>query len=258
MNIFTEGTKRRDEFIAECTADPSRFEKSLKKTKIVNFVTNNMAQMDKSKTVGEVVNVKGTRDLFGRLLFLAVTNNISIEKILEYPLLPQPSCFCHPDGAMYQSDKSVVFTHITGNNNFTPPEGVRTVIVDGMFLVRSTMNQHCQTFAAFARILLLKALKLTENRVDLCFDVYESPSVKDIKRRDRGNEDTEREFIFGPRQKFPSDFESLLKISEFKKEFLKFVLKEYEDPTYIHILGEKVFEVCFERVRRSDVYSYTW
>ena len=63
LNIFTEGTKRRDEFIAECTADPSRFEKSLKKTKIVNFVTNNMAQMN--KTAAEVVDVRGTRDLFG-------------------------------------------------------------------------------------------------------------------------------------------------------------------------------------------------
>ena len=94
----------------------------------------------------------------------------------------------------------------------------------------------------------MKALKLTENHVDLCFDVYESPSVKDIKRRDRGNEDTEREFIFGPRQKFPSDFESLLKISEFKEEFLKFLLKEYEDPTYIHILGEKVFYCSIDNI----------
>ena len=107
LNIFTKGIERRDEFINECNGNPNRFEKPIKKTKIVNFATLNMAKTNKSKTVAEVVSVKGTRDLFGHLLFLAATHNISIEKILEYPLLPQPPCFCHPDGAMYQSDNQL-------------------------------------------------------------------------------------------------------------------------------------------------------
>ena len=87
-----------------------------------------------------------------------------------------------------------------------------------MFMVQNTTNQHCQTFAAFARTMLMKALKLTDYRADMRFDVYESPSIKHIKRKDRGNEGTERVFTFGPRQKFPTDVESLLQISEFKKD----------------------------------------
>ena len=183
----------------------------------------------------DVVSVKGTCDLFGRLLFLAATH-ISIEKILEYPLLPEPPCFCHPDGAMYQSFKSAVFNHLTEDITTNPPTGVHTIIVAGMFMVKNTTNQHCQTFAVFARTMLMKALKLTNYRADMCFNVYESPSFKDIKRKDRGNEETERVFTFGPQQKFPADVESLLQISEFKKEFLKYFLKEYEDPGYVHIL----------------------
>ena len=46
---------------------------------------------------------------------------------------------------------------------------------------------------------------------------------------------------FGPRQKLPTDIKELLKISEFKKELLKFLKSEYQDPIYARILGEKIF-----------------
>ena len=48
----------------------------------------------------------------------------------------------------------------------------------------------------------MKVLKLARHFIDLCFHVYDSPSIKDDKR---GNEQTERHFTFGPRKKFPDD-----------------------------------------------------
>ena len=149
--------------------------------------------------MAEVVGIKGTRDLFGRLLFLAVTRNISIEKVFEFPLLPELPCFSHPDGAMCQSDKSTVFDYIIQNFITTSPNSTQAVVSDGMFIVKNIINQLCPTFASFARTMLMKVLKLTKHRADLCFDVYESPSIKDTKRKDPGNEETERNFIFGPR-----------------------------------------------------------
>ena len=76
-------------------------------------------------------------------------------------------------------------------------------------------------FASVLRTMLMKVLKC---QVDLCFDVYESPSTKDIKRRDQGSEKIKQNFTFGLRQKFPSGTDDLLQISEFKKKFLKFAL----------------------------------
>ena len=67
------------------------------------------------------------------------------------------------------------------------------------------------------------------------------PSIKDIKSESRGDENTEKQFPFGPRQRIPSDFNELLKISSFKRQFLRFLYKEYEDPVYGAILGKKVF-----------------
>ena len=49
-------------------------------------------------------------------------------------------------------------------------------------------------FTGFARSVLLMLLKLTKHRVYLCFDMYESLSIKDIKRESLGHEKTEKTF----------------------------------------------------------------
>ena len=77
LNIFTKGIERRDEFINECNGDPNRFEKPIKKTKIINFATFNMAKTNKSKTVTVTVTVVvSVKDLFGCLLQLKKYLNI--------------------------------------------------------------------------------------------------------------------------------------------------------------------------------------
>ena len=62
-----------------------------------------------SRKVAEIAGVKGTRDLFRRLLYLSITHDIDLAKVLQYPFLPEPACFAHPDGTMRQSDKAKVF-----------------------------------------------------------------------------------------------------------------------------------------------------
>ena len=84
-------------------------------------------------------------------------------------------------------------------------------------------------------------MKLTKRRADLCFDVQESSSIKDFKHESKGRENTDKHFTFGPRQRVPYDFNELLKISSFKRQLLRFLNKDYEDPVYGVILGKKVF-----------------
>ena len=80
-----------------------------------------------------------------------------------------------------------------------------------------------------ARRILVKVLNLTNIRANLCFDIYEKPSIKDVKRKDRGDIETECEFYIGRRLKIPRNFDELLKISSFKSSFLDFLMKEYEN-----------------------------
>ena len=82
-------------------------------------------------------------------------------------------------------------------------------------------------------------MKLSKHRVDVCFDLYESPSIKNVKHESRGDENTEKHFTFGPCQS--SYLNELLKISSFKRYLLRFLYKEYEDSVYGAIIGKKVF-----------------
>ena len=66
-------------------------------------------------------------------------------------------------------------------------------------------------------------MKLTSYRANIYFDIYESPSIKYVKRTDRGDEDT------GPL------------FSSFKREILQFLYKEIQNINYTPIIANKVF-----------------
>ena len=117
------------------------------------------------------------------------------------------------------------------------PGHVNVVIADGMFLIQTSLKVKTPTFTVFTRSVLLKVLKFTKHRVDLCLDVYESLSIKDIKRKSKEDENTEEHFTFGHPQWIPSVFNEMLKISCFKCQLLRFLYKEYEDPVYGAISG---------------------
>ena len=118
--------------------------------------------------------------------------------------------------------KASVLRLIKESVNSSIPGDVNVDIADGTFIIQTSVKDKTPTFAEFAKSVSLRVLKLTKHRVYLCFDVYESPSVKDIKHESRGDENTEKHFTYGPLQIIPSDFNELLKISSFKRQFLRF------------------------------------
>lgn len=59
------------------------------------------------------------------------------------------------------------------------------VIICSWLRIHSLLQRH-PNFAAFARTMLLKILKMTKQRIDFCFNVFDSPSIREIKRKDRG------------------------------------------------------------------------
>ena len=108
-----------------------------------------------------------------------------------------------------------------------------------MFILNLSTQNLTKIYSALARRILVKVLNLTNIRADLCFDIYESPSIKDVKRKDCEDIETERELYIGPRLKIPCNFNELLKISSFKSSFLDFLMKEYENIEYATTMGEK-------------------
>ena len=182
LTSVNEGVNVRDKFIEECQNNPQRFEEAITKQKISNFATESLKKKNKSNQVAIISNVKGTRDLFGRLLYLALRSLIDLN-VSQYPLLPEPPCFTHPDGSLRENKKSTVFHFLKDKVKTESPSDVHPFIADGIFIVRSSNNLKNATFSSFARSILTKLLKCTKYRLNLCFDVYESPSIKDVKKK---------------------------------------------------------------------------
>ena len=94
--------KRKKSFINECAENETRFSKPIKKTKKSKFC---QLQFSEEK---ETAKIRGT-DIFGTLLYLAVPNGINLKIIFNYPILPKPSCFIHPDITVQSTNKAVIY-----------------------------------------------------------------------------------------------------------------------------------------------------
>ena len=57
----------------------------------------------------KIKELKGTRDLFGRLLCLSTVKNIDLKMALAYPLTPVPMTLAHIDGPKVTTDKAKLF-----------------------------------------------------------------------------------------------------------------------------------------------------
>ena len=71
--------------------------------------TENLLKKDKSKQVKEIVNVRGTRDMF------------SLNTVFHYPILPEPPYFAHPDGSLREGKKVSMLYLMKGSiNSYIP------------------------------------------------------------------------------------------------------------------------------------------
>ena len=90
LNLFHLGNEWKNEFLEQCLKDPDRFEKPLRRRKVNNFASAAV----KIKLYGKqekIVELKTTRDLLGRLVYLAYTRKIELETVFPFPLTPVPS-----------------------------------------------------------------------------------------------------------------------------------------------------------------------
>ena len=91
-----------------------------------------------------------------------------------------------------------------------------------MFILNSNTRNLPNTYSALARRVTVKVLNFINIHEDLYFYIYKNPSIKDVKRKDCGETEPEREFCVRPRLKILINFSELLRISNFKSSFLNF------------------------------------
>ena len=151
---------------------------------------------------------KQSQDLKANIIYILYTGSDS------------SNCYSRKSHLIYSSAADAVYA--CSGERLIPGkhlENVNTVIGYGMFLVISSLKEKSSTFASFCRHILIKLLKLTNYRLDLCFDICKSPSIKDIQRKSRCDRDLENIYNVGPRQTLSADFAEPLNTSDFKTVF---------------------------------------
>ena len=71
--MFEEGNSKRNTFVEQCQKRGDKFEEPIKKSKLLNFAIETFSKKNKSTQSSKIQQAKGKRDIFGRLLLLAIT-----------------------------------------------------------------------------------------------------------------------------------------------------------------------------------------
>ena len=251
LTLQEKGSEWHQQFVTECKEDARRFERPIKRRKVKNFA-NDAVKVKVPAKDKKLKEVKCTRDLFGRLLYLALTKGFDLGMVLSYPLLPVPLSLCQITGDMNKTTKSKLMEvfEAMGTHNNEPPT-VDIYLIDAMFFIR-TLPSLPLTFGGVARLILQQACTNAQE-VHLVCDTYpDGPSIKDQEHDSRG-ESMSCYKINGPLQRRPADFGNALRSKEFKRELLSFLKDEWLNPAYASILEGHSFYFATE----SNCYLYT-
>ena len=141
LDVASIGKKAREKFIAECIADPERFEKSLKKVKLSTFANEGVVKAVKGATK-RLYEVKMERDLFGQIFMYSLQNKIDMGELLKYPLNPVPLTLSlsHIDGSMLKSPKAALLREIESRIVSAAPTRIDSVIIDVFFFLHLKQN----------------------------------------------------------------------------------------------------------------------
>ncbi|KAK9876448.1 hypothetical protein WA026_012761 [Henosepilachna vigintioctopunctata] len=83
-------------------------------------------------------------------------------------------------------------------------------------------------------------------RVDIVFDQYVSPSIKDYERNLRKEENSIDFNINGPMQVRPTDFNKELKNIKFKQALVTFLIEHWHDPEMVPFIGQTIINLNYD------------
>nr|CAH7741160.1 unnamed protein product [Callosobruchus chinensis] len=221
LNVEKMGNGQRENFIRQCAEGDKRFEKPIKKNKVLNF-TDNM-QKKKMSVSGKVMELRMQRDLLGQFLCILLRKSLDIDTILTYLLTPVPLSMCHIDGSICKTNKAALLKVLEQQIEPHTPEHTNIKVFDGFFMLHLTREVPV-TYGNISTEILNMFCSNDAEVIVIAFDRYISPSIKDNKHSLRGMQVTQFH-IEGPDQIRSSDFSNDLKNAHFKEALVNFIIK---------------------------------
>ncbi|KMQ83659.1 fibropellin-1-like protein [Lasius niger] len=130
------------------------------------------------------------------------------------------------------------------------PTSKDVVLLDGFFILH-LIKEVPQTFGKISTKILQIVTNFGSNRMDIVFDRYFSPSIKNYKRDLRNNTDIPYN-ISGPDQSRPHDFTKELRNNYFKEALVKFLIEDWASDKKAPFIGDKVIHLNFNLCYRFE------
>lgn len=181
--------------------------------------------------------------------FQVLDHQIDILKILSFPITPIPLALCRLDGGFCKTDKSVLVKCLEPNIDQEPPNSANVFLIDGFFILHS-MKEIPKMFGGISKKFLQMVLKYPTRRIDIIFDQYLYPSIKDSERHEASLIDYT---ISGPEQVRPSNFAKELNNTKFKEALVDFFEKHWCSEEIKSFLGNRKIHLNFRNYQSYQV-----
>ena len=208
------------------------------------------AKVKKKSTDGKVIEMKMERNLFSKLLCVALEKKIDLKEILRYPLTPVPLSLCHFDGILRTTQKSKLLKHLDELVVSLAPPYIDCYIIDGNFFLHLLVDLPITFGKISHHIFYLLCNSSNSSRIDIVFDRYVTPSIKNYKRNTRSNGESNSPYVIsGPQQRRPNNFMKALRNDHFKTALISYLVESWNDDALANILVSRIlFVTCEEKM----------
>ena len=196
------------------------------------------------------------------MVVFASKSDLSLQEVLNYPITCYPLSISHSDGTGLKTDKSKLMARLESyQDGFQdrPLPATEHVLIDGGLILHSHLSSlgYISSYESLARSLLGQVCRNNAQTVHVLFDKYRECSLKSNERDARGS--VHKKFVITGSEQSPKlGCQKLLRIPSFKEELAKFLLKEWQNNNYVHILGAKTLFVshggeCLKYKAESEI-----
>ena len=161
---------------------------------------------------------------------------------------------------MHHTDKSKIFHALEAKvEEDGAPQDAGCTIIDGCFMLRTMNPSQPGTYGALSRNIMSTVLQSKGSRVDVTFDTYETPSIKDSERGRRGSVSRNVSIVIsGPQQRRDGSFAKQLDSEGFKRALPSFLVDDWQRPEYAPLIGNRelyvgVRETCYRFSVRDGI-----
>lgn len=256
LSARTKGDAAYEEFQQKrIQTGQTEFFDRLPKMKLTTF-DNSQRTTTKKQTNKEQMLISDNK-LFGHMLLVASSRNLNMQDVLKHPLGPLPWSLANSDGTMKKTNKAPLARKLETMASIAEDiPSPSACVIDGMSLVYK-MKGESHTFEEVAGMLLSYVLNIssTSERVDVVFDCYKKPSIKDAERSRRSSREGVRFSNIIPRHVI-KQWKRILSCGSSKMKLIAFIADQWKTQPYRDRLGAKIMyvtsgEICTKITRDS-------